>query len=699
MKKAKYRITNVRIEGFRGFTRPQTIELAEQNVFVFGPNGCGKSSIIEAIRWCLFGSPTGRDIEVRNTFYEKGECTVILVLTGPDETLEVRRELRPGATRSRQTITDSSGSTILERDALPQLARIGQREGTQVIFAAQQAVGRQAQVDISDFTRVLCFYLHLESVPEMLERLAKIIEERSEEANEMAAQIEEREEKYRESLREFQAKLDELLGNPPWGDGPAPTGNKTQSRINSFVREQAQLYEQAVDDSSGVDALNQARRWIDEATTHKTDELEGRLAGLQEKLQKAEDSLSMLRTCEQERVSLESKLGDAYERMSTLLAGTTIEDLQTQLGEHEAAMSERASRLDLARLAQRLCQAHDIDHCPICDSELGKEVIIDAIANRIRDNEQDDDSASNLEGLRVRIEEITNNTELINKHKEKLAHLSNTVQKAREVISGVSGTDVSELSMPEVSKRVAEIDANVKSIQLQIEDADAERKRRARAVRDLQEEVRYHEYRDRVEHLQSQLGPGLNDARGILEEYRELLATSKEIRTIVEEAFNEAFDRATPRLNEMMTDVYSRLTRQVSYDQVSVKRVTEQAGRVELRVASSRLPGQTFPVNVLNGQAARALRLVPYFVFSRFQPEVMELDLLLIDDPSESFDTSHVERLVEELAEASKHAQLIVATHEREKFEPYLPRVFQEEPYTVLAVEHFDPIKGPKIGD
>ena len=74
-RKAKYRIARVTIEGFRGFTRPQTIPIDGQNIFVYGENGRGKSSIIEAIRWCLFGAPSGGDIEVRNTFYEMGEWT------------------------------------------------------------------------------------------------------------------------------------------------------------------------------------------------------------------------------------------------------------------------------------------------------------------------------------------------------------------------------------------------------------------------------------------------------------------------------------------------------------------------------------------------------------------------------------------------------------------------------------------------
>src|SRR5262249_10210661 len=153
MPRAKYRIDRITIEGFRGFTEQQTIELGGRNAFIFGVNGRGKSSLIEAVRWALFGSPGGGDIEVRNTFYAKGECTVFVGLVGAGVTLRVTLDFRPGAPRSRQFITDAAGKPLLEREALPQLARIGHQEGTQVIFAAQHGAGRQATVDISDFTK------------------------------------------------------------------------------------------------------------------------------------------------------------------------------------------------------------------------------------------------------------------------------------------------------------------------------------------------------------------------------------------------------------------------------------------------------------------------------------------------------------------------------------------------------------------
>src|SRR5258707_7068327 len=106
MAQANYRIVSLVVEGFRGFTTPQSISFDGRNVFIFGENGLGKSSIIEAIQWCLFG---GTDIQVRNSVYEKQECRVVLHLAGPKGKLSIRRELRPGRTESDLRIEDARG--------------------------------------------------------------------------------------------------------------------------------------------------------------------------------------------------------------------------------------------------------------------------------------------------------------------------------------------------------------------------------------------------------------------------------------------------------------------------------------------------------------------------------------------------------------------------------------------------------------
>src|SRR6476660_971335 len=47
------RIKRVEIIGFKSFCDRAVIQIGEQITGVVGPNGCGKSNIVDAIRWCM----------------------------------------------------------------------------------------------------------------------------------------------------------------------------------------------------------------------------------------------------------------------------------------------------------------------------------------------------------------------------------------------------------------------------------------------------------------------------------------------------------------------------------------------------------------------------------------------------------------------------------------------------------------------
>lgn len=47
------RLTQIKLAGFKSFTDPTTLHVAESLVAVVGPNGCGKSNVIDAVRWVL----------------------------------------------------------------------------------------------------------------------------------------------------------------------------------------------------------------------------------------------------------------------------------------------------------------------------------------------------------------------------------------------------------------------------------------------------------------------------------------------------------------------------------------------------------------------------------------------------------------------------------------------------------------------
>ena len=47
------RLTNIKISGFKSFVDKTEISFAEKRTAIIGPNGCGKSNIIDAVKWVL----------------------------------------------------------------------------------------------------------------------------------------------------------------------------------------------------------------------------------------------------------------------------------------------------------------------------------------------------------------------------------------------------------------------------------------------------------------------------------------------------------------------------------------------------------------------------------------------------------------------------------------------------------------------
>lgn len=94
MPEPRYRIESLAVEGFKAFCVPQEITIAGKHCFLFGENARGKSSVVEAIRWCLFGLE--RDSDVRNRFSEALDCRVELRLRDAAGLWRLERRLRPG---------------------------------------------------------------------------------------------------------------------------------------------------------------------------------------------------------------------------------------------------------------------------------------------------------------------------------------------------------------------------------------------------------------------------------------------------------------------------------------------------------------------------------------------------------------------------------------------------------------------------
>lgn len=198
------------------------------------------------------------------------------------------------------------------------------------------------------------------------------------------------------------------------------------------------------------------------------------------------------------------------------------------------------------------------------------------------------------------------------------------------------------------------------------------------------------------------LKEGLAGVQEPLVTFDDFAGSILEITATLAQALDQALDKILPPLSEQLTKLYNNLTEQRSFERVRIEkqRSPEQpiakAPQLFIRVWTERDPGRFWdPESVLNGQALKAIQLAPYFVFSSFEAEALELDLLMLDDPSQSFDSGRVNLLLKELGNAASHAQVIVATQEPERFYPHLQQYFPVNECLTRTVKMSEPIEGP----
>ena len=129
------RLTHIKLAGFKSFVDPTHIPVPGQLVGVVGPNGCGKSNVIDAVRWVL-GESSAKQL--------RGESMQDVIFNGSGERKPVGRA-------SVELIFDNS----LGKDAGPwsqyaeiSVKRVLEREGESSYYINNQHVRRRDVADI-----------------------------------------------------------------------------------------------------------------------------------------------------------------------------------------------------------------------------------------------------------------------------------------------------------------------------------------------------------------------------------------------------------------------------------------------------------------------------------------------------------------------------------------------------------------------
>ncbi|MEO8808708.1 MAG: AAA family ATPase, partial [Rhodanobacter sp.] len=116
------RLSTIKLAGFKSFVDPTTLHLPSNMIGVVGPNGCGKSNIIDAIRWVMGESAASRlrgdsltDVifSGSNTRKPVGQATVELLFDNADGSVQGEYGQYAEISVKRQVTRDGQSSYYL----------------------------------------------------------------------------------------------------------------------------------------------------------------------------------------------------------------------------------------------------------------------------------------------------------------------------------------------------------------------------------------------------------------------------------------------------------------------------------------------------------------------------------------------------------------------------------------------------------
>jgi hypothetical protein len=394
------------------------------------------------------------------------------------------------------------------------------------------------------------------------------------------------------------------------------------------------------------------------------------------------------------------------QQLSQVSKNGKIQEIEERRNQLKWEIDREALRAEVLKTGQKYVEKEGGEVvCPLCGTE--GQNILSTIKNNLEQETQENKSLvekyHEAEGKFSQMHDLSIALESENQQKTKLM---GNIENQKSILYKYFGISDKEDLNTQVENTLSNRENQLEEMERAINDVNKWVGEKLREKTRLGEELLFHELRRKQEKLQYWLDDGLEMIQKPLSQIDQFVASVEEIGETFSQVLDEKLEKILPPLNKALTRIYQGLTQQISFEQVSVKKQSAddenvmKAPELLIKVWTKRDPKKLWDLDsgVLNGQALKAIQLAPYFVFSNLQAQLLELDLLMLDDPSQSFDTGRMKLLLKELRNAGTHAQVIIASQEPERFQPYLKQYFTKGQCLLINIKMDDPIEGPFIG-
>lgn len=678
-----FSINGVTIQGFKGFSEEKSIQLDGKHLFILGPNGKGKSSMIEAIRWCLFGQLWRPNETVSNRLFPS-ECIVTLELNRDGSIWNLRRRLSQGITGGSDAILkDDNGVEHKSSDILPQLSSVKTGESMHIICSSQNPRHRLID-DLEAFERTILAYLGLSETRVFIKKLEDNIELFEKKREEISNNISTAEEEINGKLEDIYNDRRELLGVL---DDEYFSPVIIHERIVDALKK---LDFKHFDDSqSNEELLEIFKNFISKEEKTSYADKRTQVEQIRNDIDNIRANIQGLNDLYSDRNRYLASMETIQAEIDELRNGNSIEELEHNKAEQDKINEKNNFKMEILELVKKLFNSLSSKNvnCPVCEARIGnKQGFLQRINNKISAVTNEDRkqtlARNHLNDTLNKIKELTN------QYKERENSKSQIESEIQSTLDRKENASIQDLENKKSEKIMI-----LREQEALLEDHERKINDYKKTYSYLHTNIKIHELNNKIEDYKKKT-ENLDECKGDFRLLNEFLENVKIIKDILNDTYIERIKTTLPELNNKLTNSFKSLTHHGSFDNLIIS--NESLPDLKIKVKSnSNLDLEFEPDQVLNGQAVSAIQVVPYFAFSEMTGLAIEIHTILLDDPTQSYDKKHIGILLDNFARLGRKAQLIIGSHEIETFKEFVPIYFDKKSYKLIEILDHKPETGP----
>ena len=723
----KYSIQSIEIEGFRGVNEKKFFDFDKSLVFLFGNNGFGKSSVLGAIEWCLFGDlayirymESRTKDELINTFNLDGKCKVKISLKYNNEIYTLTREKELG-TRDSSIILKTPHEELADEEAQAKcftLFSLSFDDFYRAVYLHQESVRGLLTDDPKERDESMDRLFGLERMRDIVESVPlKDIKDTIEDLQNKKEKIEGKTKgaiaQCESDLKKLEEEAEEynLSKDKQTLDYGKKLAVKLITELNN-VAKQHNLFLPEINtpeetkDLNSVALkikynLNEYRKSIVEVSefsklTKKKTEFENLSGKLEENKEEAKEQETELK-----------KITKEYGKSEEITANIKkSEDEITKLDE------KRKNTNVKFRLIEDAIECLDLttdEICPVCSSEIDRIKLIKKLKSEIENAQQKEIKQidATIKKLKEDVDKNEEALEYLKKINKRVEDLDKVKKKIFDEISELLEQKYSDEKdiMLKMEKEFEKLDSEIKKSQKIYEKREEEFQKIEEESEKLKTIYKVIKKREEFNEIKV-ISPEEDKEVGNLKEgIGSLGLFEKQLNEIISSMTNIQIDLATEMIEKSAKNIkrlYSLLCNHPYYDNLQINvRPRNVKGYIKnsyiIKAFNSSENKETIVSTRFSTGQMNCVALSVYLSLSKVLPH--KLGFLILDDPTQNLDVQHKEALCKVLKEIKEDGQIIIATQDDELQKMLSSKTSEGNDKLVYVFEGWDNRKGPKISE